>query len=344
MSIIHNKHVPLATLSTFRMGGIAKEVVTLENENDVMDFFKDLSTDTRWLVLGGGSNVVFSDGDCNTLIVKYSSNTIHIATNKHDSDEVEVVVDAGVVWDAFVEYAVVNNLSGVEALSAIPGLVGATPIQNVGAYGAEISNVLVSLRAYDCIEKKFVTISNEECKFGYRDSIFKHEAKGRYLITQITFLLSKESPDVPRYQGVAEYFAAHEISRPTLQDIRNAIIAIRAKKLPNPKEVASVGSFFKNPIVSKEKGEQLKKDFPTLAVFPLDEQYTKIGAGSLIDTLGWKGKRIGNFSFYTGNAMVVVHEGGGDYAELVSLIQNLNQELQKKYGIELEPEPEILKL
>ena len=342
MSITYLKNVPLSTICTFRLGGIAQEVVVLENETDVAEFFGTLPADKKWFVLGGGSNVVFSDGDCDTLIIQYTSNKIEILKEETGVDEVHILSDAGVVWDTFVDFAVQHNLSGVEALSAIPGLVGATPIQNVGAYGAEINNVLLSLRAYDSVDKKFITLSNEECQFGYRDSMFKHEGKGRYLITQITFALSKEKPDVPRYQGVAEYFAEHEISRPTLLDIRNAITAIRAKKLPDPKQIASVGSFFKNPIVQKEKGDELKKDFPTLAVFPIDETHTKIGAGSLIDTLGWKGKRIGNFSFYTGNAMVVVHEGGGNRAELVELIKNLNQELHTKYGIELESEPELI--
>ena len=340
MSITYTKNVPLSTISTFRMGGNVSEVVVLENENDVSEFFETIPVDKKWFVFGGGSNVVFPDTDSNISIVKYSANKISIG-GEHDG-YVEVVSDAGAGWDDFVAFAVENKLSGVEALSAIPGYVGATPIQNVGAYGREIKDVLVSIRAYDSKEKKFVKFLNSECEFAYRDSIFKHSAKDRYLITSITFALSKELPDVPMYQGVAEYFAGLGISRPTLQDIRNAIISIRSKKLPDPKEVASVGSFFKNPIVSKDKGDQLKNDFPTLAVFPINEKYTKIGAGSLIDTLGWKGKTLGNFSFYKGNAMVVVHEGGGSRSELVELIKTLNAELSKKYDITLEPEPELI--
>ena len=340
MAIVHLKNIPLSTLSTFRMGGIAKEIVTLETEADIVSFFETLPIDTKWFLLGGGSNIVFPDGDCDTRIVQLISKEIKIA--HEDTDEVEIVVDAGVVWDMFVEFAVEHNLSGTEALSAIPGTVGATPVQNVGAYGSEIAHTLKEIRAYDYIEKKFVMLPNAECAFGYRDSIFKHHAKGRYIITQLTFVLSRELPDVPRYAGVAEYFASEGISRPTLRDIRNAIIAIRANKLPNPKQIASVGSFFKNIIVSHEKGIELKEKFGTLAVFPVDETHTKIGAGSLIDTLGWRGKRVGNFSFYKGNAMVIVHEGGGTRAELVDLIRMLNAELQKTYGLSLEPEPELL--
>ena len=340
MSIKHLKNIPLSTISTFRLGGIAKEVVILENEDDIVQFFEHLHADKKWFILSGGSNVVFPDGDCDALVVKYTAQNV-VFENEKDN-KVHVVSDAGVVWDEFVNMAVQKGLSGLEALSAIPGLVGSTPIQNVGAYGAEIKDTLVSLRAYNYKEKKFVTFSNAECAFGYRDSIFKHEARNTYLITSVTFALSTLAPKIPQYLGVAEYFSAQNIANPSLLDIRNAIISIRASKLPNPHDIASVGSFFKNPIVSKEKGEQLKKDFSTLSVFSVDDTHAKIGAGSMIDTLGWKGKKIGNFSFYKGNAMVIVHEGGGSREELSRLIQTLNQELLLKYGIELEPEPELV--
>ena len=340
MAIKHLKDIPFSTLSTFRLGGLAQEVVTLENEADVEEFFKNLGADQKFFILGGGSNVVFPEGDSDTNIIQYVSNNVEIT--KETDDMVQITADAGMVWDEFVAFAVSKNLSGIEALSAIPGTVGATPIQNVGAYGTEVKNTIVSLRAYDYVDHKFVSFSNAECAFGYRDSIFKHSAKNRYLITAITFSLSKKAAQIPAYQGVAEYFAANNLANPTLLDIRNAIIAIRANKLPDPKEIASCGSFFKNPIVSHEKGIELKEAFLTLAVFPIDDLHTKIGAGSLIDTLGWKGKRIGNFSFYKGNAMVIVHEGGGTREELAEVIKALNKELDAKYGITLEPEPELL--
>ena len=342
MPIKHLENIPFSTLSTFRLGGLAREVVVLESESDVQEFFSNLSADQKFFILGGGSNVVFPDTDSDTLIVQYVSNGIQIANETLDT--AELVVDAGMAWDSFVDFAVSKKLSGVEALSAIPGTVGATPIQNVGAYGTEVKNTIVSLRAYDYIDHKFVTLANAECQFGYRDSAFKNSLKNRYLITSITFALSKKSAQIPAYQGVAEYFAAKNILEPSLADIRDAITAIRANKLPDPKQIASCGSFFKNPIVSHDKGVELKEAFPTLAVFPVDDTHTKIGAGSLIDTLGWKGTRVGNFSFYKGNAMVIVHEGGGTRDELTELIKTLNTELQAKYGIVLEPEPELLTL
>ena len=340
MSIKHSYNVPLSTISTFRMGGNAREVVDLETEADLIDFFASLNPETKWFFLGGGSNIVFPDLASDVSIVRF--NARNISTVKDSEFEVEIAVDAGMIWDEFVEYTVHHNLSGLEALSAIPGTVGATPVQNVGAYGAEIKNSMKSLRAFDTKEKKFVEFSNEDCRFGYRDSIFKHEAKDRYIITQLHFVLSKDLPDVPQYLGVSEYLAEHGISRASLLDIRNAIISIRAKKLPDPKQIASVGSFFKNPIVSHAKGLELKEKFPTLAVFPIDKEYTKIGAGSLIDALGWKGKQVGNFSFYKGNAMVVVHEGGGTRKELSDLIETLNASLFDTYGLVLDTEPELI--
>ena len=340
MSIKHLTNVPLSTLSTFRIGGVAKEVVILENQNDLVEFFEQLPHGKKWIILGGGSNVVFPDGDCETLIVKYTANKISFG--KDDGNNVEIISDAGVVWDDLVLFAVSNNLSGIEALSFIPGNVGSTPVQNVGAYGTEIKDSMVLLKAYNYVDKKFEILKNEDCKFAYRDSIFKNEAKGKYVICEITFLLTRDTPKIPHYPGVSEYFLEKGISSPSLRDIRNAIIAIRSKKLPDPREIASVGSFFKNPIVSTEKGIQLKNDFSKLAVYPVDDMNTKIGAGSLIDGLGWKGKNFGTISIYEGNALVLVNNGGATKKELMDVVQKIIFEVDRVYGVALQPEPEFL--
>ena len=340
MAIIHKKSVALSTLSTFRMGGIAHDVVSLENEFDVAEFFKTLPLDAKYFVLGGGSNIVFPDGDCDVCIVQYLSKNIQL--NEKENNMVEVVVDAGMSWDEFVAFTVQHGLAGVEALSAIPGAVGATPVQNVGAYGCEIKDTLVSLRAYNIFDNKYELITNTDCKFGYRDSIFKHSEKGKYIITQITFLLSKDTPKIPQYAGVMEYFAKKGITQPTLAQIRDAIIEIRSSKLPDPRLIASVGSFFKNPIVSFEKGTQLKNDFPKLAVFPVDNEYTKIGAGSLIDGLGWKGKNFGTISIYEGNALVLVNNGNATRIELMNVVSQIISEVKNKYDVVIETEPELL--
>lgn len=342
MAIRIEHDVPLSEITTFRMGGAAKEVATVETESDLKELFAVLPEGRKWFVLGGGSNVVFPDADCETLIVRLDFKEIRTLPSTEET--VTLSMGAGASWDSVVAYAVENGLSGIEALSAIPGTAGATPVQNVGAYGAEISEVLVSLRAYDIQKKEFVTFSNADCRFGYRDSIFKHEGKGRYVISEIMLALSTESPNVPQYPGVADYFAERGITRATLADIRNAIIAIRTKKLPDPKDVASVGSFFKNPFVPIQEARALKEAHPALAVFPISETTAKIGAGSLIDGLGFKGRQFGNISVYKNNALVLVNEGGATRRELIEVVATIVTAVQDTYGIRIEPEPEILEL
>lgn len=340
MPIKREYNVPLSNLSTFRMGGFAKEVVTVENEVDLQELFASLEPGRKWFVLGGGSNVIFPDGDVDTLIVKLAPSGI--ALDSDNDDEVIVSAGGGTVWDDVVAYSVEHNFCGIEALSAIPGSAGATPVQNVGAYGTEIKDVLISLEAFDVFERKIVTFSNSECGFGYRDSLFKREGRGRYIITKITLRLHRGDARVPNYPGVAEYFAANNISSPTLADIRNAITTIRWTKLPDPRLIASVGSFFKNVFVSVEQAEKLKKEFPGLKSFPVNDGTVKIPAGALLDLAGFKGKRFGNLSFYKNNALVIVNEGGATRSELVDLIKNVTLRVHDLFGVELESEPEMI--
>lgn len=339
MALIHRQNIPLSSLSTFRMGGIAKRVLYIESEDDLDLYFRDKPENEKWFLLGGGSNVVFPDGDCDTTILKLHFGKVEIDQR---GDKVFLIADGGANWDEVVAIAVSQGLSGMEALSAIPGTVGATPVQNVGAYGTETMDILESLRAYDVYEKKFVTFSNAECKFSYRDSIFKREGKGRYIITQVTYELSGDEPDVPQYPGIAEYFSQKNIVRPNLQEIREAIISIRSKKLPDPKEIASVGSFFKNSIVAKEQADKLLKEFPNMKVFPAENGMVKIPSGWLIEQAGFKGKQFGALRVYEHNALVLVNDGGATRAELHALIEKIQGEVEAKFGIKIEPEPELL--
>ena len=330
--------VPLSELCTFRMGGMAKEIVTVTSEEDLVTLFGLLKADRKWFVLGGGSNTIFPDGDFKTLVIRVGMDSIR--TEESDAGIV-VTAGAGASWDVLVAYTVEQGLSGIEALSAIPGCVGATPIQNVGAYGSEVKDTIVAVRAYDTVEKKFVTFTNAECEFAYRDSMFKH-VPHRYIITEVSYKMSKEKPKTPNYSGVAEYFEKRGIREPDLHDIRSAIIAIRATKLPDPKVLASVGSFFKNPIIAKSQADALKEQYPTLAVFPVSETLSKIGAGSLIDTMGWKGKSFGAISIYPHNALVLVNEGGATKVELEKVVSAIVFTVKEKYGIELSVEPELV--
>ena len=339
MAITRTYGVPLSELSTFRIGGKAREVVTVDSAADLHELFISLKEGEKWFILGGGSNVVFPDGDCDATFIRFSPKGIQTEENESG---IFVTAGAGVVWDDLVAYTVESGFSGLEALSAIPGSVGATPIQNVGAYGAEIKDTLVSVQAFDTQTKELVMFTNADCNFAYRDSMFKHEGKGQYIITEVTFGLSRAKPTAPNYPGVADYFAGRNIYSPTLAEIREAIIAIRANKLPDPKQTASVGSFFKNPIIAKEIADALKAKHSTLAVFPVDETRSKVGAGSLIDTLGWKGKSFGSVSIYKNNALVLVNEGGATRAQLSTTVNEIIAAVKEAYDITLEPEPELI--
>ncbi len=340
MAISRQFDVELSRISTFQMGGKVAELVSVETEQDLKELFMSMAPDRKWFILGGGSNVVFPDGDSDITLIQFTPQPIRF--EKKSEEEIYLIAPAGAVWDTVVAEAVEHGLSGIEALSAIPGSVGATPIQNVGAYGVEIADVFDSVRAFDTETKKHITLSNSDCRFGYRDSMFKHEGKGRYIITEVTYLLSTDEPNVPQYPGVAEYLAGKNITRASLSDIRDAIISIRSSKLPDPRTIPSVGSFFKNPFVPIELATKLKAEFPSLAVFPVNESLSKVGAGSLIDVAGLKGKRFGNISIYKNNALVLVNEGGATREELKNVVAMIVDEVQKKFGVAIEPEPELL--
>lgn len=340
MAIQRKYDVPLSTLSTFRIGGKAREVVLVENEADLKALFSELPVGTRWMMLGGGSNLVFPDGDSDMLFIKLLPKGTRIVSD--DGTTVEIKTGGGDTWDAVVAFAVAHELSGIEALSAIPGTAGATPVQNVGAYGIEIKDVLISLRAFDTQKKEITLFTNAECEFAYRDSMFKHAGKGRYIITELTLRLLRAKPTVPNYPGVAEYFAEKRISDPSLSDIREAITTIRWKKLPDPRDIASVGSFFKNPFVPVAQAEKLQKKYPTMKMFPAGDGTAKVPAGWLIENAGFKGKRFENLSVYHGNALVLVNEGGATRQELSVLVEKIVSEVNSKFGITLEPEPEML--
>ena len=339
MAVTRDYGVPLAQLGTFRMGGTAREVATVETGADLADLFSSLPEGEPWFVLGGGSNIVFPDGDFDPLVIRFAPKAVH--TEAADGG-VLVTAGAGIVWDDLVAFAVEAGLSGIEALSAIPGTVGATPVQNVGAYGTDVSATIAAVRAFDAQTKQFLTFKNAECSFAYRDSMFKHGGKGRYIITEVTFRLSHAAPAAPDYPGVADYFAQQGITAPTLAQIREAIISIRGTKLPDPKDIASVGSFFKNPIVPKALAEALKAQHPRLAVFPVSDAESKMGAGSLIDRLGWKGKSFGAIGIYGGNALVLVNHGGATRSDLAEAVEQITAAVRERYGITLEPEPELL--
>jgi UDP-N-acetylmuramate dehydrogenase len=288
--------------------------------------------------LGGGSNLVFPDGVLDVLALRIELLGFTIVDENDEYADVEI--GAGENWDSIVARAVEMGLSGIEAMSAIPGTAGATPVQNVGAYGQEIKDTLLSVRVFGTHDFSLKTLSNAECKFAYRDSIFKSEQKGKYIITSITLRLSKKPPLMPNYKGVKEFFG--QIENPTLAQIRDAIIAIRKVKLPDPKETPNVGSFFENPIVEKSVADELKNIYPSMPSFDVGDGNVKIPAGWLIENAGLKGKDFGMISTYANNALVLVNNGQATRADIERVRDEIIKTVFDKFGITLEQEPEMI--
>ncbi len=335
------ENVNIKGYSTFKVGGSFRYFTVVQSVGDLMEaisFSKEKGV--KLFVLGGGSNVIFSDGIVDVLALKMEIEGFEIVneTNAY----VDIKVGAGVVWDKFVERVVDMGLCGVEAMSFIPGTVGAGPIQNVGAYGSEVKDVMESVEVLDIESREIKTILNVDCKFGYRDSIFKNEARGKYIITNVTYRLSKSIPSIPKYPGVIKYFEDREITNPTLKEIRDAIISIRKEKLPDPREIPNTGSFFKNPIVSNEVAERIKIDFPDAKFFPVDESHTKVPAGWLIENVGLKGESFGNVSVYNKNALVLVNNGSANFEDVIKARTQVIRAVKERFGITLEQEPEII--
>lgn len=339
------EYVDIKNYSTLRVGGQFRYFTLISSVQNLISLCAIARDDEKYknipiFVLGCGSNIVFSDGIINVLALKIEIKGFEIV---NDTDKYsDIKIGAGEIWDKIVEKTVYMNLSGLEALSAIPGTVGATPVQNVGAYGVEVKDVILEVEVFDIKNNKIKIISNKDCKFSYRDSIFKNEAKGKYIIISVTYRLNKSLPIIPKYPGIIKYFEDREILNPTLLQIRDAIIYIRREKLPNPEVLPNVGSFFKNPIVLTKIADKIKIEYKNAKFFPIDDNHTKIPAGWLIENAGLKGKLFGNVSIYDRNALVLVNTGKATKDDLMKVKEQIIKTVEQKFGITLEQEPEII--
>lgn len=335
------EYVDIKELSTLKIGGQFRYFLRLEDKDDLPDICNFArNKDIKIFILGGGSNIIFSDIVLNVLALKMEIKGFYII-NENDK-YVDIKIGAGENWDNFVESVVFMGLSGVESLSAIPGTVGASPVQNIGAYGKEVKDTILEVEVFDIENNIFLNINNKDCKFGYRDSIFKNSMKGKYIIVSVSFRLNKNEPSIPNYPDILKYFSDKNISNPSLLQIRNAVIEIRKNKLPNPKECPNVGSFFKNPIVKEEIANSIKNEFPDVKLFWVDDNLKKISAGWLIDKSGLKGKSFGNISIYDKNALVLVNKGNATKDDLIKAKNEIVKIVQDKFGIILEQEPEMI--
>lgn len=292
------------------------------------------------LFLGGGSNVLLTKAQ-EALVVKISIPGITVI--KEDADNVWLKGGAGVVWDEFVQYAVNQGWSGLENLSLIPGTVGAAPMQNIGAYGAEIKDTFESLEALNLQTLVLEVFDAKACAFGYRESFFKRAGKGQYLISSVTFKLSKKPSVKTSYGAIQEVLAAKGISNPSIREVADAVIEIRQSKLPDPKEIGNSGSFFKNPTVSASEASRLMAEFPGIPNYPVEgSSDVKFPAGWFIEKAGWKGFRRGDAGVHAKQALVLVNYGEATGAEILALSEEIKQSIKDTFGVSLETEVNIL--
>lgn len=322
-----------------RLGGTAHSLVEVHTKDELVQAIKWAAQHrVPILCIGAGSNIIFQDGYDGLVIVNHITGR---AISHEDALAATLVIGAGEPWDAVVKWSIDLNLSGIEKLSLIPGTAGATPVQNVGAYGAEIADTFVELEAYDLQADSFVTISRDACQFGYRTSIFKSLTDRRYIITSITLKLSKQPPRPPFYETLSRYLDEKGVTTYTPQAIRDAVIAIRRSKLPDPADVANTGSFFKNPLVSQKVFASLQQRFEQIPHWPAGTRI-KLSAGWLINQAGLKDYAAHGMKLYEHNALVFVNDHAKSYADLVAFKQEVIDRVEKKLGVTLEQEPELV--
>lgn len=340
--------VNIKEYTTFKIGGKFRYFTLIDSLEDLNYIYAIARKELRFknipiIILGEGSNLIFSDKTLDVLALKMEIKGFKIL--KETKKFTDIKIGAGEVLDTIVEKTVKMNLAGLEPLSLIPGTVGATPVQNVGAYGREVKDILLKVSVFDISKNKFIELSNKDCKFKYRDSIFKQKnKKGKYIIVSVTFRLSKLKPKVPNYMSVKKYFSEKKIKNPTPMDIRRAIIHIRKNKLPNPRYISNVGSFFKNPIISKKQFTKIEKERIGVEIphFEVGDKKIKVPAGWLIEQAGFKGKNLGKISVYDKNALVLINNGGATQKDLLIAKNKIIQKVYKDFGIKLEQEPEMV--
>lgn len=336
-------NVSLKDYSTMRLGGTAAWLVEVKNEHDVQEA-------VAWaeerqlpiLMIGHGSNTIWRDEGFPGLVMV--NRIMGYKEEPKGRDRVLITVGAGEVWDEVVARTTARGLHGIENLSLVPGTAGATPIQNVGAYYQEVSDAFVQLRAYDRHKKSFVTLKKADCAFRYRNSRFKTEDRGRFLITSVTFQLERQNPEPPFYPSLQQYLDDHSVTKYTPEVIREAVIAVRSSKLPDPAKIANNGSFFANPIISREQLEKLQASYSTIMHWPVGENLFKIPAAWLVQEAGFKDvhdKKTG-MGTWPAQALVLVNEHAESTAQLLEFRQQIVDAVKKKFGIELEQEPELL--
>ena len=331
-------NIPLKNYTTMKLGGNARFITEVRTTDEIASVYRNAKSQKLPIfILGGGSNVIVHDEGFNGIVIRMRIPGFEILDDNINNTTLKI--GAGEIWDTIVKRTVDMGLSGIEAMSAIPGTAGATPVQNVGAYGQEIADSLQSLDAYDSQTDKFVTLKNVDCNFSYRDSIFRNGAVGRYVITSITIRLSKNQPQAPFFDSLQQYLDEHEIKMYTVDVIRNTVIEIRKTKLPDPTITPNCGSFFKNAIVEKWQLDDLQKKHPKMPVYELGDGRYKIPAGWLIENTGLKGALIHGMRVYDKNALVLINESAVSYDDLAFARDQVIGKVRDKFRVQIEQEP-----
>ena len=331
-------NISLKQYTTMKLGGEARYMATADSPGDVVSLYRNARKENLPIfVLGGGSNVITHDEVFEGIVLLNKIKGFEVISETDETTDVKI--GAGEVWDEVVEKAIGLGLQGIEAMSGIPGTAGAAPVQNVGAYGQEIADTLISLEAYDSKTDTIVTISANECDFSYRNSIFRDKEKGRYCILNITLRLNKAEPKPPYYASLQRYIDENDIREVNLSVIRVAVLNIRSEKLPDPAELPSAGSFFKNALVEKWKLEELQKEYSDIPNYAMSDGKYKIPTGWLIDKAGLRGYRSHGMRVYEKNALVLVNDSATGYDDLAAIREEIVQIVFDKFGIKIEQEP-----
>jgi|CXWL01.1.fsa_nt_gi UDP-N-acetylmuramate dehydrogenase len=342
MTIVPHENLALASLTTLNIGGPARYLFKVETEHEIEEALAFAAKfGLPVFILGGGSNLLIADEGFDGVVIQMAIRGV--AATEIDDGVVNVTANSGEDWDKFVEYCVLHNLAGVECLSGIPGLVGGAPVQNVGAYGQEVSETIQSVRCYDRIERRIVDLSNEDCRFTYRTSIFNSTQRGRYIVLAVSYALKRCGAPKIVYKDLIDHFGGRTAS---LVEVRSAVLSIRRAKSmvidPNDPNSKSAGSFFKNPIVDREKLSEIRSGFPNVPHFDFGEK-VKIPAAWLIENAGFqRGFTMGNAGISSKHTLALINRGGATAEEILCLKDAIQTAVVSRFGIALHPEPVFL--
>ncbi|HLP14310.1 MAG TPA: UDP-N-acetylmuramate dehydrogenase [Flavobacteriales bacterium] len=336
MSFIYNK--PLKSLNTFGIDAKAAQFAAFDSVNALVDLLKQVPANANLLILGGGSNLLFTR-DFEGIVLKNEITGLELVNET--PDHYFLKAGAGEVWHKLVMHCVDKNYQGIENLALIPGCVGAAPMQNIGAYGVELKDLFHELEAVEIASGNIQKFDLKACAFGYRESVFKNELKNKFVITSVTLRLNKKPVYNTSYGHIAAQLEADGVTQPTMRAIANAVIAIRSSKLPDPAQIGNAGSFFKNPEIDAEQFNALKIEYPNIVGYEIGHAKMKVAAGWLIEQAGWKGKTFDNYGVHKNQALVLVNYGNAKGQNILDLSQKIIDSIYSQFGIKLVREVNI---